>query len=256
MTRRPDPNIAGGDAGLAPLYACVLIGGQSTRMGTPKHLLPVSRGTGILSAEGAIRRGEPVRPTGVPPVVPAQAGDYGRDAPATSVSKDSEPVPPSPITWVERTVALLSPFAVRVVLSGAGEVPPSLAGMDRIPDALNVHGPMAGILACMRWAPHAAWLVAACDLIRLDHDALRWLVGCRRVEAWAVLPRLECSPRVEPTLACYEPPVGPLLAHLASAGQFHLAGLVGSARTLCPTVPRELRHAWHNANTPDDLLRA
>ena len=156
-------------------------------------------------------------------------------------------------TWIERTAVLLSHVAQRVVISGRGQVPPSLAHLERATDVREARGPMAGLLGCMRHVPHAAWLVAACDLVDLDLPALQWLTQHRRPDVWAILPRLRRSAQLEPTLALYEPPAQPLIARLAQEGHYRLAALACDEHTRCPVVPAHLRHAWRNVNTPQEL---
>ncbi len=94
-----------------PVLGCILIGGQSSRMGHPKHMIQKN----------------------------------GR-------------------TWIERTVDVLDQLTSRVIVAGTGTLPESVRGCDRLVDVPSVRGPMAGLLAAMRWAPHASWLVTACDL--------------------------------------------------------------------------------------------
>src|SRR5262245_12594391 len=116
-----------------PLCAAILIGGASTRMGVPKHLI--------------IHRGQ---------------------------------------TWLERTVALVSPWAQRVVALGAGSLPPSQTQLQRLDDVPAVRGPLAGLLAALRSDPATAWLVLACDLPNLSAAALNWLVQQRNTQAAGV----------------------------------------------------------------------
>ena len=99
-----------------PLYGCVLIGGQSRRMGRPKHLLQHTHGP----------------------------------------------------TWLEYTVDRLLPLCHEVVVVGRGEIPQPLASLRRLSDPPDADGPMAGILAAMRWMPRADWLVSACPQEKMD----------------------------------------------------------------------------------------
>jgi len=183
-----------------PVYGCVLIGGESRRMGTPKHLLP---------------RGER--------------------------------------TWVEDIVACLARASERVVIVGAGELPDGLADAARLPDAPGVGGPMAGLLAAMRWAPEASWLVSACDLPKVSADAFNWLLSTRGPGVWATLPKLPGGEGVEPLLAHYAFRARALLEALASEGRFSPSLLAGQAKVISPTPPDRLIGAWENVNTPEDL---
>ena len=156
-------------------------------------------------------------------------------------------------TWLERTVKLLRRACRTVVIAGAGGVPGSPAPCPRLADAPDARGPMSGILAAMRWAPHASWLVAACDLPGLSADALDWLLSTRRPGVWAALPRLAGSPGVEPVLAHYDFRSRRLLERSCMRGNFCLNDLAGHPKVASPPVPSHLAAAWQNSNAPEDL---
>jgi len=196
-----------------PVYGCVLIGGKSTRMGRPKHL--IARG--------------------------------GR-------------------TWLERACGRMAEVCERVLIVGAGEVPASLSDVPRLPDipdasgstsssprATSRDGPAAGILAAMRWAPWATWLVCACDLPDLSTDALRWLLSTRAPGVWATMPRLSGSDHVEPLLAHYDFRIAHLLEAILAEGHAGPSRLAQHPKTITPVPPDEIASAWRNVNTPDDL---
>jgi molybdopterin-guanine dinucleotide biosynthesis protein A len=152
---------------------------------------------------------------------------------------------------LERTVDALSLRAGEVVLLGSGDVPEALAGLRRLADAPGLAGPLAGILAAMRWRPDAAWIIAACDQPLISAAAVEWLLGQRRPEAWAVLPGAEGG--VEPLLAVYEPAAGGLLEKLAATGGLGPSALAGHARVHSPMPPAEIAEAWRDVNTPEDM---
>jgi len=156
-------------------------------------------------------------------------------------------------TWLERTAALLHRVCTTVIIAGAGGVSESLARCPRLPDAPDARGPMSGILAAMRWAPHASWLVAACDLPCLSADALDWLLSTRRPGVWAALPRLAGSPGVEPVLAHYDFRSRRLLERSCVRGNFRLNDLAEHPKVASPPVPSHLAAAWQNSNAPEDL---
>ena len=185
---------------LTPVLGCVLIGGKSTRMGTPKHLL----------------------------------------------AKDGK-------TWLARTVTLLEQVCQTIVISGAGEIPDALAHHTRLADVSDARGPMAGVLAVMRWAPRASWLVAACDLSDLSAEALRWLLDSRKPGAWATVPKVPGAGGVEPLLAHYDFRSRCFLEELAEQGNFSLSDIAKRPKVISPEVPAELASAWQNINTPADL---
>ncbi len=184
----------------APLFGCVLIGGKSTRMGKPKHLLPAPGGT-----------------------------------------------------WLERLVGVMSKICDQVVVAGDGELPPGLAETVRLTDPPDLGGPMAGMLAAMRWAPRVCWLFAPCDVPCLDEDALRWLLGMRRPGVWAVMPMLADKPHPEPLLAYYDFRARHLLENLAAGGDFCPARICTHHHVLTPTPPAHLARAWRNVNTRREL---
>ncbi len=184
-----------------PVLGCVLIGGQSSRMGRPKHMIQIN----------------------------------GR-------------------TWIEQTVALLGQVTSRVIIAGTGTLPESVRDCDRLVDVPNVRGPMAGILAALRWAPHASWLVTACDLPLLSLPALEWLLSTRSPGVWATLPQLK-GPEdgIEPLLAHYDFRSRLPLENLASEREFSLSRLATHPKVMTASPPSSLVTAWQDVNTPAQL---
>ncbi len=191
-----------------PLWGCVLIGGRSARMGSPKHLLPE------------------IDPAG-----------GGRE----------------PRTWLDRTVEVLGATCGRIVAAGAGLLPPSLGGLPRLEDAPGVPGPMAGVLAALRWAPRVCWIVAACDLPWLSREAVEWIARERRPGAWAAIPVLGDGPRTEPLLAAYDFRARVIIEEAAARGEFSLAALASRPEFRRIPVPAGLAPAWRDADLPGDL---
>jgi len=93
-------------------------------------------------------------------------------------------------TFLEHVVAALEPCVSRLVLLGSGEVPDQCRHLTRLPDPPGLAGPLAGMLAAMRWNRDVAWLIAACDLPLVTSDAIAWLLEQRAPVRVAVLPRL------------------------------------------------------------------
>ena len=184
-----------------PVWACVLIGGKSSRMGRPKHLLAGSRGG----------------------------------------------------TWLEDTVGLLRPLVERVVLSGQGTVPPSLQDLARIADVPGVVGPLAGILAAMRWQPEVSWLLVACDMPCLRSEALQWLLASRRPGRWATMPRRCLDSHVEPLLGHYDRRCRLLFEEIRLAGSLRIGLAARHEKVYTPLIPHEIEEAWDNINTPEEL---
>jgi len=156
-------------------------------------------------------------------------------------------------TWLAHTVDRLQEVCSDIVICGEGEIPETLQHHRRLPDPPDVKGPLAGILAPMRWLPNARWLVAACDLPHLSKDALNWLLSQRSPGVWAVVPRLSESPGWEPLLAYYDGRCRREFEALVAQENYCPLPIVEHDRVITPTVPPEYAHAWHNVNTPQDL---
>ncbi len=178
------------------VLGCILIGGKSSRMGQPKHLL-VREGT----------------------------------------------------TWLARSAATLASVCDSVVVAVAGEMGGCL--LPQLPDVPDCCGPLAGLLAVMRWQPWATVLACACDLPEMTAEALHWLLAQRAPGTWAVLPKI--GDYHEPLLALYDFRIRPALEVMAGQGRLRLSDLVGVDGVRVLTPPPALHSAWRNVNTPEML---
>jgi molybdopterin-guanine dinucleotide biosynthesis protein MobB len=154
------------------------------------------------------------------------------------------------ITSLEHAVKALAPAVNEVILLGHGEVPTPLKSLIVLPDVEDKQGPLAGMLAAMRWNPRASWLFAACDLPNISTEAVRWLLSMRTPGVWATMPRLPGSVGVEPLLAHYDYRARVLLEHC-----FRPAEIAQLPQVRQPAPPEGLAQAWINVNTPADLSR-
>ena len=154
-------------------------------------------------------------------------------------------------TFLERVATAVGTVVREVALLGDGELPVALPVLPRIPDVPGMEGPLAGILAAMRWAPDCAWLVAACDLPRVTPAAAEWLVSQRAPGRWAVVPRGPSG--LEPLFALYEPQARRVLEEIASRGLRAPRLLAEHPRAWVAAPPAELLSCWDNVNTADDL---
>ncbi len=184
-----------------PLWGCVLIGGKSSRMGSPKHLL--------------------------------------RD------EQDN--------TWLERIVTVMSRVTSRIVLAGKGEVPEGLHHLPRLPDASDMAGPLAGILAVMRWQPAVSWLLAACDMPNVNKEALQWLLEQRRAGVWGAIPIQPEGEKRQPLLAYYDFRSASLFETLYRSGSLRVSNLADETKVEVPPIPQYIQAAWSNVNTPGEL---
>lgn len=184
-----------------PVWGCLLIGGLSSRMGKPKHLLTDKRG----------------------------------------------------ITWAEKLTEKLAAVTGEVILCGRGDVPDSLADMVRLTDIVGAQGPLAGILAAMRWNPDVSWLVCACDMVQTDQTALQWLLEMRRPGVWGSVPYSLQAKRLEPLLAHYDPRCRNLFETMLEEGKMRISEIGNFAKIETVAVPPDLATSWRNYNTPADL---
>jgi len=187
-----------------PLYGGLLVGGNSSRMGSPKQLLRVGGRPLAGIAAAALEAG---------------LGDG------------------------------------RTVVLGSGGLPEALLELGRLPDSPGFAGPGAGLIAAHRWAPEAAWIVAACDHPWLRPEHIEWLAGQRKPGRWAVIPK-QCDGHTCPTLALYEPQALESLERQARADREQFVSpkaLLGLSRTVVLEPPAELVDGWTNVNTPEEL---
>ncbi len=154
-------------------------------------------------------------------------------------------------TWLERIIEVLHVACKEVVVSGAGALPPGLAGdCIRLPDCPDAVGPLAGVLSAMRWSPQAAWIICACDMPDFSEPALKWLLDRRTPGVWGIMPRLGPGQPPEPLGACYEPRARQILERQKTAGQWRLQDLALHHKIKTPIVSDGLACAWRNINTP------
>ena len=156
-------------------------------------------------------------------------------------------------TWLERTTELLSGACESVVIAGAGRIPTGLSHLIYVADVPDARGPLAGLLAAMRWAPRASWLVAACDMPALSTDGIGWLLSTRRAGAWASIPKLADVPQAQPLLAHYDFRARRLMEAQVARGNFRASDIAAHPKVILPEVPCHLVSAWRNVNRPGEL---
>jgi molybdopterin-guanine dinucleotide biosynthesis protein MobB len=154
-------------------------------------------------------------------------------------------------TFLERVAGAIAPHVAEVVLLGDGEAPPSLAASRRLPDPPGLDGPLSGLLAALRWAPAAAWVVVPCDVPLIEADAVGWLLSWRRPGVRVVLP-LDAAGRPEPLFAVWEPQARTLLERIALAGGGP-AAVAGEPGVATPPIPEALAPLLRNVNSPEEL---
>ncbi len=139
---------------------------------------------------------------------------------------------------LKQTVVLLRGFCVKVVVVGACHGQESAGAHALLSGVPDVDGPLAGVLAAMRWAPRASWLVAdhACDL---SQEIVRRLLAARAPGVWAVVAKGKGSDIGMPPLAHYDFRCRPLLEQMALVGGFSLDGLASHPKVAMLDVSSE-----------------
>lgn len=158
---------------------------------------------------------------------------------------------------------------------------PGFAGLPQLHDTWFDLGPLGGILTAMSAHPHAAWLVAACDLPYLDKEALDLLVSGRDPSMAATAfagpqavggsahgfsahgaPQPQGGPQgggppgglPEPLFAIYEPAMRARLLESASLGKAcPRKALINSP---CKILPAHHPQFLANINHPEEFRRA
>jgi molybdenum cofactor guanylyltransferase len=115
-------------------------------------------------------------------------------------------------------------------------------------------GPLVGILSAMRSAPHADWLVLACDLPRLDLETLLHLISSRGPNEPFLSYRSESDGLPEPLCAIYSSEARAVLEQAQTNGVRcpRKVLIKNHCRLIEPRVPGAL----DNANTPKDWQSA
>jgi len=178
------------------VLGCILIGGKSSRMGQPKHLL--------------VKNGQ---------------------------------------TWLQRTAGLLAEVSHQVVVAGQGDM--GDCSLPRILDAPDCQGPLAGLLAVMRWQPWATVLACACDLPDMTLAALSWLLEQRAPGVRALIPKVR--EHHEPLLALYDFRIRPALEAMAQRDIRRVSNLIGADGVRVLSPPSGLCGAWRNVNYPETV---
>lgn len=151
-------------------------------------------------------------------------------------------------TWAEQVADALTAHTDEIVLLGNGPVPGALDSLPRLADVPDAEGPLAGLLAALRWDPGSEWVFAACDMPLLTGEAIGWLLSHREPGRWAIVPRHPAAGAFEPLAAWYDPRMLPVLAAGDRPG-----AAAGHPRVHHPDLPSAWSAAWRSFNTPEDL---
>jgi molybdopterin-guanine dinucleotide biosynthesis protein A len=159
-------------------------------------------------------------------------------------------------TQLARVHTLVAAVAERAFISVRRDqiADASRRDLPQIVDAVDLEGPVAGILSAQQRFPEVAWLVVACDLPFLDRDTLEHLLRARDPARVATAYRSSHDSLPEPLCAIWEP------ASHAALSRFVVERKNCPRRFLIESGPLLLEPltpgALDNVNTPDEYAAA
>jgi molybdopterin-guanine dinucleotide biosynthesis protein A len=148
---------------------------------------------------------------------------------------------------------MLQPFCEEVYISCRADQQPEIdRAYKTLQDALDISGPLNGILSAMRAYKNVAWLVVASDLPVIDAATLQYLIDNRVATGIATTFRSPHDQLPEPLITIWEPAALAVLeAHLANGFKCPRKALIRNEE-----IVRLIDAPWPasllNANTPAD----
>ncbi len=140
-----------------------------------------------------------------------------------------------------------------VVYSGVPQAPfPPEADEEKIlQDRFVGFGPLGGFLTLFETSPQSAWLVLACDLARLQQEAVEYLIRHRNPLKMATV-FVSAPQRYEPLAAIYEPQMGLYFKRILVEGKYSLQRAFPQLPVEKVPVPSSLQQQLINVNTPQE----
>lgn len=121
-----------------------------------------------------------------------------------------------------------------------------------LPDALDISGPLNGIMSALRTHPIVAWLVVASDLPVIDAPTIQYLVDNRDATKIATTFRSPSDQLPEPLITIWEPvSLTVLETHLANGFKCPRKALIRNEDNVS-LVDAPWPASLLNANTPAD----
>lgn len=156
-------------------------------------------------------------------------------------------------TQLGRAVRLLEAHVDRVFVSTSlGQANDPLRGnFERIVDAYENLGPVAGILSAMDKNPSVSWLVLACDLPNIDDVTIANLLDRASAKHPATAYRSVHDELPEPLCAIYRPESRAVIDRFVRDGFHCPRKILINSPTHLLTQPNP--GALHNINSPEDL---
>ncbi len=157
-------------------------------------------------------------------------------------------------TQLSRAVSLLATQLPQVYVSTSAEQAndSTRKGFEKIVDAYEGLGPIAGIMSAMDYNPEVSWLVLACDLPALDEQTITHLLNEASVDHVATAYTSTHDELPEPLCAVYRPNARPVIDQFVADGRNCPRKILINAVTHLLTQPNP--GALHNINSPEDLV--
>ena len=156
-------------------------------------------------------------------------------------------------SFVVRAVRLLAPLVERVIVVRAEPVGDLPENTERIADPRPGAGPLQALRHAFLERPARRWLVAPCDMPRLEAVQYRRLL--EEMERPAEPPPVACyvgKGRLEPLVAVYDQSCLPGLS-LPRGDEVSLQAVLRELGAQLLAIPENERCCFANVNTPSDL---
>ncbi|MGI9204769.1 MAG: molybdenum cofactor guanylyltransferase [Woeseiaceae bacterium] len=154
---------------------------------------------------------------------------------------------------LSRAVKLLQAHTGRTFVSTSADQQddPLRQRFEKIVDAYEDLGPLAGILSAMDMNPAVSWLILACDLPAVDDVTITHLLNRASAEYPATAYRSVHDDLPEPLCAIYRPTARPIIDRYVNEGCKCPRKILINSPTQLLTQPNP--GALHNINSPEDL---
>lgn len=156
-------------------------------------------------------------------------------------------------TQLSRAVVLLEAQLERVFVSTRAEQDDDAerGKFERIVDAYDDMGPLAGILSALEAHSDVGWLILACDLPNIDSKTVSFLLEHCSATQHATAFNSVHDGLPEPLCAIYRPSARPVIESFVARGIVCPRKILLNSDTHLLTQPNP--GALHNINSPDDL---
>jgi molybdopterin-guanine dinucleotide biosynthesis protein A len=154
-------------------------------------------------------------------------------------------------TVLERVLTVLAPHCDPIAMVGRETAPAPLIAL---PDAAPGHeGPLAGILAALRWSPGPWIMIVPCDVPFLPNDLVPRLLAARE---GVDLVTARSGGRDHPTVALWRSDLAVRLALAFAGGMRSIRGFTGGIDAALVDFATAERDPFLNLNRPDDVRAA